>query len=93
MTGSQSTKILIVEMLLRYKKKLEIMYKLEKRRESSRCNACKPCYALSWPTLCVEVDVDGRVTEWTNGLSLCLQIIRLINVFTPQKSLEEFQDL
>lgn len=24
---------------------------------------------------------------------LCLQIIRLINVFTPQKSLEEFQDL
>lgn len=34
--------------------------------------------------------------EWPSGLMaclLCLQIIRLINVFTPQKSLEEFQDL
>lgn len=55
----------------------------------------KPAYspASSWPALCTEVHVDGRVTQWTNGLSLCLQIIRLINVFTPQKSLEEFQDL
>lgn len=26
-------------------------------------------------------------------LSLLLQIIRLLNVFTPQNSLEEFQDL
>lgn len=33
--------------------------------------------------------------ELESGLMacLCLQIIRLINVFTPQKSLEEFQDL
>lgn len=49
--------------------------------------------ALCWLALHSEVDVDVRVTEWTNSLSFCLQIIRLINVFTPQKSLEEFQDL
>lgn len=62
---------------------------------------CKKGHLLQWERITAstrvalhsEVDVDGSVAEWTNGLSLCLQIIRLINVFTPQKSLEEFQDL
>ncbi|TNN28053.1 Mitogen-activated protein kinase 9 [Liparis tanakae] len=49
--------------------------------------------ALRWLALHRGVAAEGRVTEWTNGRSLCPQIIRLINVFTPQKSLEEFQDL
>lgn len=44
-------------------------------------------------SLLSSVGGDERGAQRTNGLPLCLQIIRLINVFTPQKSLEEFQDL
>lgn len=75
------------------------MYQPGRKRRSVCCSvreSRQPHFqslASSWPALCSQVDVDGRRTQWTNGLSLCLQIIRLINVFTPQKSLEEFQDL
>lgn len=81
----------IVELYLNYLNHAETWLALHcERLEANPLGAVPPARcSLQW----TEVGVDERVSQWTNGLPLCLQIIRLINVFTPQKSLEEFQDL